>query len=408
MKNELTMTAAALAMVATLAMPAIAMATTAPQTLAQTAPPPPPPPPATDLAPPPMAPASPPAPAPEPTGVDKTIHTGIALRVGGRLQNGTDLSKMNDFGIDEMTLELRFSGQLMPMFAWQANFNAVRGGVGVPLTDGPGGNWNANIQDIIGKVEPMDELHIWVGRMLVPSDRSNFSGPWFMSAWNYPGFYPTITAGPVGPKQGPFGRNNGFTVWGDVMKGKFKYYVGVFDLDNTNARPLFTSRFNYCLLGSEPGYYHSSTYYGSQDIVAVSAGLQYQKDGFSTPMVAHDLTIFYADVLAEKNLGSGVGTLEGQYYHFSEGYQNNINNAFFVLGSFLINQKVGIGRIQPLLRWQQTSSTNGGTSWKMLDVFASYVIDEYFLRFAVGYQREDVGLPTGAGNAIQIGLQMQR
>ena len=229
-----------------------------------------------------------------------------------------------------------------------------------------------------------------------------------MSAWNFPGFYPAITAGPVGPKEGPFGRNNGVTVWGDIMKGKFKYYVGVFDLDDTTARPLFTSRFNYCLLGSEPGYYHSSTYYGSQDIVAVSAGLQYQKDGFSTPTVAHNLTIFYADALAEKNLGSGVGTLEGQYYHFSEGYQNNINNAFFVLGSFLINQKVGIGRIQPLVRWQQTTSTGGGTGWKMLDVFATYVIDEYFLRFAVGYQRQDVGAPTGAGNAVQIGLQMQR
>jgi hypothetical protein len=388
-----------------------AFAASPPELVAQSAmPPPPPPPPPAPLPPPSTAEAMPPAaistpppaePGPEASPDYRKINTGVALRVGGRLQ-GTDTSKLNDFSIDELTLELRFSGALMPMFSWQANLNAA---FPDPTITNTGGRPPVNVMDLIGKFEPIDELHVWVGRMLVASDRSNFSGPWFMSPWNFPGFYPGISAGPVGPVQGLFGRNDGVTVWGDIMKGKFKYFVGAFALDNKAASPLFSSRFNLCLIGSEPGFYHSSTYYGAQDIVAVSAGGQYQKNGFGP---GQNLSIFYADALAEKNLGAGVGTLEGQYYHYSTGYQNGINNAFFILGSFLINEKIGIGKIQPLVRWQQTSSPDPLPSWKLLDVFATYVINDYFLRIAVGYQRADSGGGTTAANAVQIGLQMQR
>jgi len=422
--TKLTMTTLAMAVLMTTALPAPAWATTDPTLVAQAAPPPPPPPPpppaqlappppaGADLAPPPVvaepAPPGPPSPTPgpDPTSPDfKNIHSGVALRVGTKIQGSTDPTKLNDFGLDELTLELRFHGALTPIFAWQANLNAAYPD---PTIMGTGGRPPVNVMDLIGKFEPMNELHIWVGRMLVASDRSNFSGPWFMSPWNFPGFYPGIMTGPVGPVQGLFGRNDGITVWGDIMMGKFKYFLGVFNLDRPDTSPLFSSRFNFCLIGSEPGFYHSSTYYGAQDIVAISAGGQYQKNGFSTATEQHNLANFYADLLAEKNLGPGVGTIEAQYYHFSDGYQLAIKNAFFVLGSFLINEKVGIGKIQPLVRWQQTSSTSPQPSMKILDVFATYVIDDYFLRFAVGYQRSDPGGGATALNAIQFGLQMQR
>ena len=397
----------ALAIAATTALSAPAWATTAPAVVAQTTPPPPPPPPPADLAPPPVAaePAPPPpAPGPDPASPGfKDIHTGVALRVGTKIQGATDPSKLNDFGIDELTLELRFHGALTPMFSWQANFNAVYPDPTVTAMT-TGGRPPVFVQDLIGKLEVMPEFQVWAGRMLVPSDRSNFSGPWFMSAWNFPGFFPGITTGPVGPIQGLFGRNDGITIWGDIQKGKFKYFVGVFDLDQPARSPLFTSRFNLALIGAEPGYYHSSTYYGSQDIVAVGVGGQYQKDGFGP---GANLTTFYVDALAEKNLGPGVGTVEGQYYHFSNGYQLGIKNSFFLLGSFLINEKVGIGRVQPLVRWQQALRTSPLPSEKILDIFATYVIDDYFLRFAVGYQRSDPGAGAAA-NAIQFGLQMQR
>ena len=92
----------------------------------------------------------------------------------------------------------------------------------------------------------MDEFHVWIGRMLTPSDRSNFSGPWFMSALELPrrvqrgrpGF------GYIGPRgTEEVGREVGTTVWGDIGKGKFKYYLGMLDVDDAPATtPLYTGR----------------------------------------------------------------------------------------------------------------------------------------------------------------------
>ena len=94
----------------------------------------------------------PPAPAPEAAPVDKTIHSGVALRVGGRLQSASDPKKLDDFGLDELNIEFRFHGQLAPMCAWQSSFNAVRGGVeGAVLPEPAGLNFAINIEDLIGK-----------------------------------------------------------------------------------------------------------------------------------------------------------------------------------------------------------------------------------------------------------------
>ena len=49
----------------------------------------------------------------------------------------------------------------------------------------------------------MDELHIWAGHLLVPVDRANASGPFFMIPWNYPGF---LTVGATTVVAAPHGR----------------------------------------------------------------------------------------------------------------------------------------------------------------------------------------------------------
>src|SRR6185503_10092840 len=175
---KLTLTTVSMAVAMTTALSAPAFATTTPAVVAQTTPPPPPPPPP-DMVPPPVmaepAPPTPPAPGPDPSSPGfKDIHSGVALRVGTRIQGATDPTKLNDFRVDELTLELRFHGSLTSMFGWQANLNAAYPD---PTIIGTGGRPPVNVMDVIGKFEPMPELQIWAGRMLVPSDRSNFSGP---------------------------------------------------------------------------------------------------------------------------------------------------------------------------------------------------------------------------------------
>ena len=387
---------------------------------AATVPPNPPPPAPTPAAPPVAAvPAAPPpgdatagtvtttaAPAPD----FKKINVGVAMRVGTAFSSTTS-SGINDTSLDEIYVEPRFSGDIAPMFAWQANFQG-----GIPTASMPGGNGSgvagvsASVLDLIAKFEPGAAFHLWAGRMLVPSDRSNFSGPWFMSPWKYPGLYPGLPY-PVGPKQGPQGRNNGATVWGEFLGAKLKYYAGVFDMNDAAVSPLFSGRVNICLLGSESGFYHSSTYYGSQDIVAIGLGAQYQKNGNfnATTMTGGDLTTVLADVLAEKNLGAGgVITGEAQYYHFDQNDAFGRKHAYYVLASWLTPNKIGFGKLQPLVRWQQaTAQVSGAPSWKMVDAYLTYVIDDYFLRVAAGYSHGDVGT-TPTSNAVYLGVQMQR
>ena len=50
-------------------------------------------------------------------------------------------------------------------------------------------------------------------------------------------------------------------------------------MNDAAVSPLLSGRVNICLLGSESGFYHSSTYYGRKDIVAIGLGAQYQKNG---------------------------------------------------------------------------------------------------------------------------------
>ncbi len=53
----------------------------------------------------------------------------------------------------------------------------------------PGSGNFAALEDAIISFDFVDEFHLWAGHLLVPVDRSNASGPFFMIPWNYPGFF---------------------------------------------------------------------------------------------------------------------------------------------------------------------------------------------------------------------------
>jgi hypothetical protein len=354
------------------------------------------------MAPPPAAAISPPMPEVPLKKETVPIATNFGLRASGRIQGSSDPKKMNDISLDTLYLEARFRGAVNKYFAWQANFN---GNAKPAASSGP-----ASIMDMILKIDADDAFHVWAGRLLVPSDRSNFSGPFFMSPWNYPGVYYVGNAFTfIGPKTGANGRDDGVVVWGQFVGGKAKYFLGAFNLDNVQQSPLYSGRINIALLGEEPGFWGSSTYYGDKDIVAVGGGYQYQKGGSNViaPAVNGDtnLNIVMGDLLAEKSLpGVGTFSLEGTYYHFDKG--EPAKQAFYVLASFLTADYLGVGKLQPLVRWQQTSPQSGGAKMTMLDAFVTYLIHPYDLKLVAGYQRTDVG-NSAVGNAIQIGFQIQ-
>jgi hypothetical protein len=304
-------------------------------------------------------------------------------------------------------VDLLLNGQVHRYVGWTADFVATYG----PGTSGT--KSTASIVDLIAKIEINDAFHAWFGRMLVPSDRSNFAGPWFMSPWNYPGFY-VPGAAPVGPRQGEFGRNDGATIWGQFGGGTLKYFAGVFDLTQKDQSPLYSGRISLSLINPEPGYYHSSTYYGGKDVLSIGLSGQFKRNGSVSVAppggVARmgDYNGASADVLFEKKIGQGALDLEGAFYVFN-GDNEPIDNHFYALASYLIPGEIGIGRLQPLVRYQQaTPSADGAAKWKIMDAQIGYAIKEYAARLALGYQRTDLGTDASVSNAFVLGIQLQK
>lgn len=361
----------------------------------------------------PLAPADPalnpppvePPPVEEPKKDLGPLKIGVWGRVDATL-NGED-DELNDPASTGL-FQLSTSGKLHDYFSFTANFIASYGG-GTIAGD-------AALLDAIIQFEPHDLFHIWAGRNLVPVDRSNFSGPWFMGPWFYPLFgFADGQIGPTVPKQGPYGRNDGLTAWGFYAADTFsiKYYVGAYDLHVPNESPLISGRLNLTLLGAEPGYYSNSTYYG-KDLLALGAGFQYKKDGSSyawnwnpvamgSPAPVGDYSEFNVDLLFEKKLGAdAVLNLEGAYYMFNGDYERT-DAAWFGVASVLLG-----GAWQPLVRIQQAlpAYEDEDETSTIFDGQIGYVLNGFATRFAAGFRHATAG--DLKDNTLFLGAQFMK
>jgi hypothetical protein len=370
---------------------------TPPQTtIPETVPPPPP------AAPPPAAVVEPPPPPPPAEDATKSPITMNAwLRLGhmlhdfeepeslGKLTQDAEIDiLLNATIIEQVMLTANFVGTYSATFADEAYGGSIAGDLA--------------IMDLIAQFNLDDAFHVWVGRMLVPSDRSNFSGPWFMAPWSYPGFFQKFAA-PLGPHQGPFGRNDGVTVWGQAAGGVFKYYAGAFELYNAGANPLFSGRLSIHLINPEPGFYGNSTFYGTKDVFSIGIGAQAQAGGSG----GDDFMEYNADVLFEKNFGkAGVLDIEGAIYKY-EGDGEAIDYSYFALASYILPGELGPGQVQPLVRLQQAKPTDSeADTWTLVDAQIGYIVSSFACRFALGYQYSNVDGVNG--NAVLLGIQLQK
>jgi hypothetical protein len=352
------------------------------------------------------------------------------VRVGLRLQDPDQLKRMTELHLDsgayDTVVEARFHGAVTDNFSWVANFNAnlLAGTLGaasgtIPGTGGGAGGGvtvstyaTLNVMDLIAQFKACNEFQIWAGRLLVPSDRFNFSGPFFTIPWNYPGFYPNGQV--ILPHTGATGRDQGMTFWGNALDAKLKYYAGVYGIDQGSpvstvpalGNPYYSGRVSYSLQGSEPGYFGSSTYYGATNVVTIGLAGQYQKDGLSA---TQDAGLFMADAMVEENLGgAGTVTAIGQFYGFSNG--STVQDAYFLMLADLLPMAVGPGKLQPLLRIQQTFNPG----WALFDAALAYVFKDYSGRVVLTYQHGDTGAESASNphggvisNSMQLGIQLQ-
>lgn len=357
-----------------------------------------------------------------------TVNLGpeqsFTMGVGVRGQYMTADPSTPDGGSAAAASDLRvyMGGQIIHMVKATLNVERIRDG-----------NWN--VLDGILQFEPMKSVNLWLGRMLPGSDRSNLDGPYFLSTYAFPTVaqYPGMWSG----------RNDGATVWGKLAHDRFRYMAGVYKGHNwvdggsgDGHNPLFAGRIEYNFLDPEPSpaYYTASTYYGKADILAIGLAGQYQVNGVGSAQQRGDYKAWNVDGLFEKRIGQkaryGVYTLEAAYYQYhtdgvrdiAPGFNNhkadygniggiNAGTAFLVSTAYLIPWRVGWGRIQPLLRYQQFRYAKdlygaGNPKTRQFDAGANYVMDGHNLRFTFDFARYTPA--SGAqSNAFLLGMQMQ-
>jgi hypothetical protein len=339
------------------------------------------------------------------------LEAEVGTRLGLRVQNPNQPDKLNDLGM-EGQVQLLLSGQVLPHILWQADLVGIFGRLDQDHHYDTTGS--AAVLDLIARLEFHDAFNLWVGRMLVPADRSGLSTEWSMAPWLFPGQFVPGEA-PVGARQGPHGRSDGVTAWGQLGGGTFKYYVGALNLADPSQSPLFSGRLSLSLLNPEPGFRNASAYWGNKDVLAFGAGFQYQSNGWASPdidpttklpLAWADFMELNVDLFFEKNLGpGGVIDLEAAFYKIWGDYAPE-SLTYFVVASYLLPIEVGAGRFQPLFRLQQARDRATNDTDALADAQLGYVIDGLRARVALDYQYSKVQGQTG--NAVLLGLQLTR
>lgn len=312
-------------------------------------------------------------------------------------------SRSKDFVLENARLYL--AGQLHEIITFE--FNTEREQTSTTTE-------SIRVLDAVLKFGFSDYFNIWFGRFLPPSDRSNLDGPFYLNAWDFPfvQMYPAIFAG----------RDDGAAVWGMIGGGRFKYQVGAFQGEgavpggpNQKDDLLYAGRLTLNLWDPEPGYYNSSTYYGSMNVLALGLVAMTQKNAVGTLAAPGDFTGWNVDLLAERNLGSaGVPTFEGAYYHYDNDGLAPEGKGYLALVSYLLPTKISLGKLQgqlqPLVRYQKFENEGPSTAdHSRTDLALNYIINGHSARITVEYFKDKDKSAPGAPDidGFKLGLQFQ-
>ena len=356
---------------------------------------------------------------------DRSFKVGAGIRTSYRsVENGaaSGEDRSNDWRIENVRLYL--NGQLNKKFGFTFNTECVGCVFGQDSNDPVGSGGDIDVLDAIIRFEFSKGFNIWAGRMLTPADRIELNGPFYGLSWNQY-TVPLLPSDQLGAA-GLLGRDDGLTVWG--AGGKLQYAVGLFDgVDggpNQKDNVLFSGRvaYNFLNMESNPGYYTSSTYFGTAgDIFTLGLAYQSQADGTGTAAAPADFSAVIFDVLFEKALAGGAAfTVEGEYKDMeadlvaaaltdSSCFCLFDGDAYFVTVAYLFGPAVGPGQFQPYVRYNSNEPTSGADS-DLIELGLNYVIDGHNLRLNLNYTDGDANLTGNPGpdsNAVTVGVQFQ-
>jgi hypothetical protein len=243
-----------------------------------------------------------------------------------------------------------------------------------------------------------DNLNIWAGRFLPPSDRANLYGPYYANHWGV--FQDGVQDGY------PFettGRDDGVMYWGQF--GIAKVSFGAFDvqgLTKGKSDVLWAGRVQLDFWDKEDGYYLNGTYYGDKDLLAIGAAAQSEAGNDA----------YNVDFLLEKKLGnSGVVSVESEYakYDGLGGYTGPKSDGWYLLGGYMFPQPVGIGKFQVLGKYGQTTYNfvSGAVKQKTSEFDLNFIIKQFNARVSAFYIKQDYDKSSAGSRQFGLGLQVQ-
>jgi len=337
-------------------------------------------------------------------GNDASITVGAGVRASIRSTDGD-----TDAFLD--SARLYFGGQLNKVVGFTLNTEIKTEGGIFPYL--PGDPHGITILDAVARFEFSDYFNIWAGRMVLPNDRANLDGPYYLGVWDYP----IASAFPSEFN----GRDHGVTVWGQTGGGKFKYYAGAFEgcKDNnpcgsgaTDSGDLYyVGRLSYNFWDPEAGYFVSSDYFGKKEILSIGVSANYQNNATGTVLDPGSYFGWSIDGLMQKKVfGENVLTFEGAYYHYDT--DNKVSNlvdgdGYFVLASYLIDHNFGPGRFQPVIRYEELR-ISGGVDISRLQTGVNYIVREHDAKLSLLYSKTEYDAPgTDDVDQFILGLQLQ-
>lgn len=332
-------------------------------------------------------------------GDDKSISLGLGLKTSYTSTDGAapDGGRSSDFNLDSARLYMNAS---LNKYV-KATFNTEKDA-----------NDNVKVLDAFGEFQFMPEFNIQMGRTIIPSDRANLSGGYYLPAWDF--------AGVGSQAYSKFAsRDDGALVWGKVFDKKLVYSAGAFQgrrgASNESDSMLLAGRIAYNFWDPEPApaYLTGSTYYGSANILTLAFWGQQQKNGVGSAAVKDDYSTWGSDILLETQLGIGVFTAEGGYSDYgwsnasatADGTINGPGKSGIVSLAYLFPQQIGWGKFQPVYRYQAYSPDTGADR-KVSDYAVNYVIDGSNARVVATYRTDKVDGNETIDSFI-LGLQLQ-
>ncbi len=379
---------------------------------------------------------------------DKWISIGMGIRTSFNSQEGAAPNGhySNEFTVNNARIYI--NGQIHKYVKFEFNTDCFNCQVGGGATNNFAGNSAIGLLDAIGKFEFNEMANLWVGRMLLPSERGELNGPFYHATYDgfRTPFFPSDLsanfngAAAAGGGAGLYGRDNAATFWGKIHPfGTHLLYVvsvsqGQRNGPNVGNSLMYTGRLQWNLLNDEPnpGYYTSGTYYGTAgDIVAIAGSVQHQKDGAGSSTVGtSDFTGASVDLLVEKVLPNNMGvlTFNGEFKRHWANYgvaATGAGNCFCtfnghswtVYGLYLIPTEVGIGRFQPYARFTSIDPLYSALRQEW-EGGVNYIISGHNARVSAFYRYGDVETkgffnnfgPGAAGNKVDsfhVALQLQ-